>query len=359
MRKKFETGFSVYLSTGKEKNEKIIEKAVKAGLKYVFTSLNISEEKVDKQSELEKIIRLCTEHNLNLIIDINSTTKDIANLNSENVYLRIDDGFTVDEILNLSEKNKIVLNASTVTEEELEYMQLRNAKFFNMLSLHNFYPKRFTGISKKYLLEQNLKYKKYGIRTMAFVKGDELRGPVYEGLPTVEEHRSMRFLTSCLDLLSLGTDVILVGDINLSDEKWKEFGYLSKGAVPLRNEHDILTDKVFQDRRDSSEYVVRAVAGGNIGETRKNFFEYVRKELAGYSIDIEKISSDIPIKKGDIIISNSKYLRYEGELEIALKNLGTDEKRCIVSKIIEKDMELLDYISIVKQFEFVNNNNSD
>ena len=74
MRKKFETGFSVYLSTGKEKNEKIIEKALKSGAKYVFTSLNIFEEKVDKQSELEKIIRLCTEHNLNLIVDINSTT---------------------------------------------------------------------------------------------------------------------------------------------------------------------------------------------------------------------------------------------------------------------------------------------
>ena len=359
MRKKFETGFSVYLSTGKEKNEKIIEKAVKAGVKYVFTSLNISEEKVNKQSELEKIIRLCTEQNLNLIVDINSTTKDIANLNSENVYLRIDDGFTVDEILNLSEKNKIVLNASTVTEEELEYMKLRNAKFFNMLSLHNFYPKRFTGISKKYLLEQNLKYKKYGIGTMAFVKGDELRGPVYEGLPTVEEHRNIRFLTSCLDLLSLSTDVILVGDINLSDENWNEFGYFSKGIIPLKNEHDILTDKVFQDRRDSSEYVVRATAGGNIGETRKNFCEYVRKELTGYSIDIEKISSVIPIKKGDIIISNSKYLRYEGELEIALKNLGTDEKRCIVSKIIEKDMELLDYVNIVKKFEFIHNDDSN
>ena len=169
----------------------------------------------------------------------------------------------------------------------------------------------------------------------------------------------MRFLTSCLDLLSLSTDVILVGDINLSDENWNEFGYFSKGIIPLKNEHDIFTDKVFQDRRDSSEYVVRATAGGNIGETRKNFCEYIKEEFAGYSIDIEKISADIPIKKGDIIISNSKYLRYEGELEIALKNLGTDEKRCIVSKIIEKDMELLDYISIVKQFEFVNNNNSD
>ena len=358
MTKKFETGFSVYLSTGKEKNGEIIRKAVKAGARYVFTSLNISEEQVDKQSELENTIRLCTEHNLNLIVDINGATKNIADINSENVYLRIDDGFTVDEILNLSGKNKVVLNASTVTEEELEYMKLKNANFSNMLSLHNFYPKRFTGISKKYLLEQNLKYKKYGIRTMAFVKGDELRGPVYEGLPTVEEHRNMRFLTSCLDLLALNTDVILIGDVDLSDENWKEFGYFSKGIIPLKNEHNILIDKVFQDRRDSSEYVVRAAAGGNIGETRKDFCEYIRKELAEDNIDIEKISPDVSIKKGDILISNSKYLRYEGELEIALKNLGIDKKRCIVSKIIEEDMELLDYISIVKQFEFVSNNNS-
>ena len=192
---------------------------------------------------------------------------------------------------------------------------------------------------------------------MAFVKGDELRGPVYEGLPTVEEHRNIRFLTSCLDLLALNTDVILIGDVDLSDENWKEFGYFSKGIIPLKNEHN--TDKVFQDRRDSSEYVVRTAAGGNLGETRKDFCEYIKKELAEDNIDIEKISSDIPIKKGDILISNSKYLRYEGELEIALKNLDTDQKRCIVSKITEEDMELLDYINIVKKFEFIHNDDSD
>ena len=194
---------------------------------------------------------------------------------------------------------------------------------------------------------------------MTFVKGDELRGPVYEGLPTVEEHRNMRFLTSCLDLLALNTDVILIGDVDLSDENWKEFGYFSKGIIPLKNEHNILTDKVFQDRRDSSEYVVGAAAGGNLGETRKDFCEYIKKELAEDNIDIEKISSDIPIKKGDVLVSNSKYLRYEGELEIALKNLDTDQKRCIVSKITEEDMELLDYINIVKKFEFIHNDDSN
>ncbi len=90
-----------------------------------------------------------------------------------------------------------------------------------------------------------------------------------------------------------------------------------------------------------------------------HFCEYIKKELAEDNIDIEKISSDVSIKKGDILISNSKYLRYEGELEIALKNLGIDEKRCIVSKIIEEDMELIDYINIVKKFEFIHNDNSN
>ena len=352
MKKIVETGFSVYLSTDIGKNENIIEKAVKSGAEYVFTSLNISEEKVNKISELEKIIEFCSEKNLNLIVDINSTTKNLINVNAENVYLRIDDGLTLDEILKLSEKNKIVLNASMITEENLDYFQKKGIDFSKVLSLHNFYPKRFTGISREYLQKQNLKYKKYGIKTMAFVKGDELRGPVYEGLPTVEKHRNKRFLTSCLDLLLLDTDIVLVGDIDISDKNMKDFKYLNKGIVPLRNFNNILTDRVFKDRIDFSEYIIRAVVDVNIGESRKSFCEYITKELEKNRINLKEISCNGPIKKGDILVSNEKYLRYEGELEIALQDLGIDEKRCVVSKIIDEDMELLDYVRVVDRFLF-------
>ena len=116
------------MSTDIEKNRNIINKFENSGAKYVFTSLNISEEKVNKISELEKIIEFCSEKNLNLIVDINSTTKNLINVNAENVYLRIDDGLTLDEILKLSEKNKIVLNASMITEENL-FSEKRN-RFF-------------------------------------------------------------------------------------------------------------------------------------------------------------------------------------------------------------------------------------
>ena len=45
------TGFSVYLGTEIEKTAGIIKKAEKAGAEYVFTSLNISEEKTDKEKK--------------------------------------------------------------------------------------------------------------------------------------------------------------------------------------------------------------------------------------------------------------------------------------------------------------------
>ena len=351
------TGFSVYLGTEIEKTAGIIKKAEKAGAEYVFTSLNISEEKTDKEKKLLKIIDMCSKNKLKLIVDINSMTKDIIDIKQENVYLRIDDGLTKEEILEVSKKQKIVLNASTVVEEDLKYFKENNADFSRILSLHNFYPKRFTGISRKYLKEQNLKYRKYGIKTMAFVKGDVLRGPVYEGLPTVEEHREKRFLTACLDLISLYTDIVLIGDIDICDEKWEEFKYLGKEIIPLRNFGNIMTGILFSDRQDSSEYVVRFTASG-IGGSRKEFAKYITKILKESGITYESLKKNNEkngelIKRGDILLSNSKYMRYEAELEIALRNLGKDDKRYIITEIKKEDLELLDYISILKKCMFI------
>ena len=352
-----EMGFSVYLGTEIEKTECVIRKAEKAGAKYVFTSLNISEEKEEKDKKLAHIADICRERNLNLIVDINRATKDIIDMKLENIYFRIDDGLSKEEILKICKLHKIVLNASTVTSEELEFYKRNGADFSKILSLHNFYPKKFTGISRKYLREQNMKYKEYGIKTMAFVPGDELRGPIYEGLPTVEEHRDRRFLTSCLDLITLHTDIVLIGDIDVCDEKWDEMGYLSRGVIPLRNTDNILTGEIFYDRQDSSEYVVRFAVTG-IGETRRKFSEYMLKKLEESGITYEILEkshekSKNSIRKGDILLSNKKYLRYEGEVEIALQNLGEDKKRYIISKVVKEDIELLDYISIMKKCIFV------
>ncbi|WP_331250278.1 phospho-sugar glycosidase domain-containing protein [Streptobacillus moniliformis] len=56
---------------------------------------------------------------------------------------------------------------------------------------------------------------------------------------------------------------------------------------------------------------------------------------------------------GDILISNEKYKRYSGELEIALRKLGIDEKRDKLTKVIYEDLELLKYIKKYKKFIFL------
>ena len=66
---------------------------------------------------------------------------------------------------------------------------------------------------------------------------------------------------------------------------------------------------------------------------------------------MNKINNE-EIKKGDILISNFSAKRYEGELEIALKNIGKDETRSILTKVCNEDLELLEYISIFKRFVF-------
>ena len=48
-------------------------------------------------------------------------------------------------------------------------------------------------------------FKKYGFTTQAFFAGDEnLRGPLYEGLPTLEKQRYYSPLASILELQNMG-----------------------------------------------------------------------------------------------------------------------------------------------------------
>ena len=341
------TGISLYLSTDIQKNIEVINKASMSGVKFAFTSLNILEENnIDKSDRLYKLIELCSSNDINLIVDINEYTNSNIFSNLKNVYLRIDDGYSLDEIYELSKKNMIVLNASTITKNDLKYLKNKGIDFNNVLALHNYYPKKYTGIGEKYFLKQNEKYNEFGIKTMAFVAGDLKRGPMFEGLPTLENTREKRFVTSVLKLISLKTDIVLVGDIDLSDKNWEYFKYISKGIVPIRIIDNILNDTVFENRIDYSEYLIRSKIPKSIGKTRKEFKEYIQKNLK----DVKKENGEI--KKGDILLSNEKYLRYEGELEIALKNLGLDEKRDIVSRVYDEDIELLDYISIITKFIF-------
>lgn len=328
-----EFGISIYLSTNIEMNSEYLLKAKEVNSSFVFTTINMPEENDELKKDISKVVELCKKNKMKLIVDINANSKKYIK-DYENVYYRIDDGLSNDEIIALAKNNYVVLNSTTLDEEDLKYFKLKGVDFSKLYSLHNYYPKVYTGVSLKFLKKRNEIYKKYGLKTMAFIPGDLKRGPIFEGLPTVEEHRYMDILQASLELIANDTDVILIGDLNIKEENWERLKYLLKGIVPLRINKNILKNRIFENRRDYSNYVVRNIKRDVILDT---------------IVEIDK-----NIEKGDILVTDEKGLRYKGDLEIALKNLNKlNDGRRIVASVIDKDKGLLDYLSIINKFIFI------
>lgn len=328
-----EFGISIYLSTNIEMNSEYLLKAKEVNSSFVFTTINMPEENDELKKDISKVVNLCKKNKMKLIVDINANSKKYIK-DYENVYYRIDDGLSNDEIIALAKNNYVVLNSTTLDEEDLKYFKLKGVDFSKLYSLHNYYPKVYTGVSLKFLKKRNEIYKKYGLKTMAFIPGDLKRGPIFEGLPTVEEHRYMDILQASLELIANDTNVILLGDLNIKEENWERLKYLLKGIVPLRINKNILKNRIFENRKDYSNYVVRNIKRDIVLDT---------------IVEIDK-----NIEKGDILVTDEKGLRYKGDLEIALKNLNKlNDGRRIVASVIDKDKGLLDYLSIINKFIFI------
>lgn len=330
------TGFSLYLGSGISKNTEVIKKSVEAGSKMVFTSLHIPEESVDNYSlEVKKLMDVCKEYKCDVMVDISNHTLDklaMKNLNELKdwgfTHLRIDFGISIQEIAELSKEFYIVLNSSTILESELIELKKLGVDFNRFLACHNFYPKELTGISIEDALKRNLFLKQYGILTMAFVAGDkDLRGPIFAGLPTCEEHRFKPVELAILDVYQkTASDIICVGDIDISNRAYRQIRNINDGFIEVRvkmNEgYDYLNNSIHNDRVDSSEHFFRSV------QSRQKHFP-------------TKPDNMMARKVGDICISNSNYLRYEGELEIMKKDHPKDDRVNVVGYVIEEDIQLL------------------
>ena len=173
------TGISLYFSTCMEKNESLIETAVKHGVTYAFTSLHIPEETdVDFRQTILELLRCCRKGNLNLIADVGPETYEklgVTNIeelkNLGITHIRLDYGFSPKEVVELSKSFHVVFNASTITETEIAQWKLYGADFSKFAACHNFYPKQFTGLSMNRVKEINWRLKALGFTTMAFVPG--------------------------------------------------------------------------------------------------------------------------------------------------------------------------------------------
>lgn len=316
----------------------------------VFLSLHISEEFDGTYcSRAEEICRRLASCGFRIIADVSRKTlcqfgyDSLAAL-AEHLQLwalRIDYGFDRQEIIALAEKMPIVLNASTITAEDAKAIAGQGREVFAM---HNFYPRPETGLDEEYLMEMTKGLQAAGLKVLAFIPGDtQLRGPVYEGLPTLEAHRKALPSAAFVDLaLRFGMDGIFVADPGLSGkeaERIRRFCEEGVISIPahLAEEYESLYDRVFTCRVDSPKWLIRVL------ESRE------------YSCKGKVVAPKNCAERtmGTITIDNKKYGRYTGEIQIIRSHLKADDRVNVIGHIPESAWLLQERIRGGQKFMLV------
>ena len=316
----------------------------------VFLSLHISEEfDATYCRRAEEVCRMLASHGFRVIADVSRKTMeqfgcaDLVELANrlELWALRIDYGFTRNEISAMAEKMPIVLNASTVTAEDAAVIAGRGREVYAM---HNFYPRPETGLDEDYLLATTRTLQSAGLKVLAFIPGDEwLRGPVFEGLPTLEAHRGMLPSAAFADLaIRYGMDGIFVADPGLSRTEADRIRmFCQEGVlclpVQLDEEYSHLYDRVLTCRIDSPKRLIRIL------ESR----EYSCK---GQTVTPQNCTTRF---LGAVTIDNEKYGRYTGEIQITRSDLNADSRVNVIGRVPEAACSLLPLIGGGQKFMFV------
>ena len=230
-------GFSLYLSTFAAQWPTLGGRT--GGGAPVFLSLHISEEFDETYCRrAEDVCCTLASAGFRIIADVSRKTVaqfgclDLVELAKKLQLwaLRIDYGFSKDEIMEFAEKMPIVVNASTVTAADARDIAARGREVFAM---HNFYPRPETGLDEDYLAETTAALQAAGMKVFAFIPGDKAhRGPVYEGLPTLEAHRTVLPSAAFADLaLRYGMDGIFLADPGISDAELQRIDRFCREGV--------------------------------------------------------------------------------------------------------------------------------
>ena len=341
-------GYSLYLSTFAAQCPALRGQAGTGA--PVFLSLHISEEFDDTFcARAEEACLALADMGYRIIADVSVKTvaqfgcTDLTEL-AEKLRLwalRIDYGFSREAIEAMAEKMPIVLNASTTTAEDARAIA---AKGGCVMAMHNFYPRPETGLDEDYLRETTEALQKAGLKVLAFIPGDtNRRGPVYEGLPTLEAHRYLFPSAAFADLaLNYGIEEIFVGDPGLSQTEIDRISrFCREGilSIPCEIEESWhhLYHQVFTCRMDSPRKLVR----------------FQESRIYSCQGQITEPHNCAERTAGSLTIDNMRYGRYSGEIMLIRSDLPADNRVNVIGQVPDNALLLLDLIGRGAKFTLV------
>ena len=354
-----ELGISIYpFHATLEENKRYIEIAAKYGYKRVFTCLlSVEGDKDGIISEFKETIAHANKFGMQVMVDVAPSIfnklgisyEDLSFFKEIGAYgVRLDLGFSGNEesIMTFNEHGLVVeINMSQDTNYVntiMDYMPNRE----KLVGCHNFYPHRYTGLSREHFRSCNKRFKGFSLTTAAFVTaqtGTFGPWPVNDGLCTLEEHRDLPIEVQGRELFNEGIDVVIISNCFPTEDELKALAEINKEMLELECEiyegvgeveRQIVEKELHFQRGDVGEYVVRSTQS--------------RVKYKGTHFEL---FNPLDIKKGDVLIESSLYGQYAGELHIARKDMKNTGKTSIVGKIKPEYMGLLDSIKPWQKFK--------
>ncbi|MDH6365927.1 MULTISPECIES: MupG family TIM beta-alpha barrel fold protein [unclassified Breznakia] len=339
-------GFAYYVTTFREQKGQLQTLPLQGNM--VFTSLHIAEEYDDAYVEdVKEMFRLLKKQDTKIIADISKRT--LAKFDLPNVHsliqllgidlVRLDYGFSDEETIAIANEVPLVVNASTIDVKLIEKLPKGH-----VYAMHNFYPRKDTGLDVKQLKDMHETLVKHEVKSIAFIPGEKYRGPIFEGLPTLEKHRDMNGYVAALEILwNYYAEYVFVGDIGMNS---MDCQFLSDTLddqvirIPVVNVHELLKpfiNQVFTNRIDSPSKLIR------LQESR---------EFASQGAIIEPVNTTSR-EYGSITIDNKNYLRYSGEIQITKKDFTADERVNVIGNVHPDYLSILECITHGTKLMFV------
>ena len=341
-------GRSVYLTQFEEQRASL--SAFAAGGAPVFISLHISEEfDADYCARVQQMCHFLAEKGWHILADVSEKTvrqfgcSDLGALAQQLQLwgLRLDYGFSLDEMCALAQKMPIAVNASTTTPETARQLAAGGG---TVIAMHNFYPRPETGLDPEFLRDSTAALQAEGLKVYGFIPGDELlRGPLYRGLPTLEDHRTAAPSAAFVDLaVGYGLDGIFAGDPGVSAREQEYIHHFCTTGeiclpVALRPGYQTLYHRTFTCRPDSPKTLVR-------------YQESRLYSCFGTTVEPENC---VPRRRGCVTMDNVGYGRYSGEIQLMRQDFPADEKVNVIGEVPPAYHPLLDCIRRGSTFRMV------
>ncbi|WP_017470890.1 MupG family TIM beta-alpha barrel fold protein [Amphibacillus jilinensis] len=340
-------GFSVYISSF-DQQKAMLEPLTGSG-SAIFTSFHIMEE-VDQtyQVKAQQMCQWLADRQFQIIADVSPKTLELFNYSDMVSFaqamhisaLRLDYGFNQSEIEEIAKLFPLVFNASTLNGQTLPALENR----LPLSAMHNFYPRPETGLDRNLFQTINQTLIKQDIDVIAFIPGDQqLRGPIGEGLPTLEHHRCLPPYVAFVDFIkNYRVTSVFVGDIMVSEQQltliqtFLEHDVIQIPVTFLEENHD-LYQQVYTIRVDSPKGLMRL------------------QESRGYASlgDKKRPNNCIERKRGCITMDNEKYQRYSGEIQIMREDHRQDQRVNVIGEIDKAYQPLLNCIKNGDRIKFV------